>query len=99
MIAPRFVFDFEPLLTGTAVVGVTTDVEVLKTTVTDPPGRVDDEEITEREVVGGKVDMVDEVVEEGGVTLPPSEQDEPKSVAVAEVNVLIVCDNGLGSGQ
>lgn len=44
--------------------GVITVVEVLETVMTDPPGRVVAEAITDREVVGGRVDVEDPVTVE-----------------------------------
>ena len=45
--------------TGTVVEGVKTAVEVVVTTTTEPPGKVEDVVNTEREVVGGREEMVD----------------------------------------
>ena len=38
--------------------GVITVVTVLDTSTTDPPGNVDEDEMTDNEVVGGRVDVV-----------------------------------------
>ena len=66
MIAPRFEFDLDalPAGTGTAVVGVTTAVAVLTTTVRDPPGSVEVDETRDKLVVGGRVDIEVELEEE-----------------------------------
>ena len=61
--APRLVLDEVVLSefgTGTATVGVMTVVDVLETTITEPPGRVDDDSMTESEVVAGNVDILEE---------------------------------------
>lgn len=112
IIAPRLVFDESPLLfvTGTAVVGVVTIVCVLETTITDPPGRVDEDAITESEVVGGKVDMLEDaallaedglsVIDEdelGGFedeTLPPPPLLSLEQVVVKRVAVALVIVTG-----
>ena len=75
-------------------------VDVLETVITDPPGRVVAEVITDNEVVGGKVEVLEdeaaleELEDEDEVELleddelPPSlEQDVLNNVAVAEVVV------------
>lgn len=82
------------LETGTTVVGVITAVEVLRTIMTDPPGRVELEEKTDREVTGGRVDVeeaaeVEDWSEEGGMLLLLSDEHAvEKSVAVADVCVI-----------
>ena len=86
------------LVTGTAVVGVTTVVVVLDTMITDPPARVDDDRMTDADVTGGSVeielDVLLVVVDDGGVveelvTLPPlvCVQLVLKRVAVGVVSV------------
>lgn len=97
--APTLVLELELLSdTGTTVVGVITVVEVLETVITDPPGRVVAEVITDSEVVAGRRDVVEDIAELEELdidveelvcdVLPPSlEQDVVKRVAVAEVVV------------
>ena len=63
--APRFELDLLFDETGTTVLGVRTVVEVLETTTMEPSDNVEEDDITVREVVGGKADVVkaDEEVE------------------------------------
>ncbi|KAJ3529594.1 hypothetical protein NM688_g7834 [Phlebia brevispora] len=90
MMAPRFVELFEevpsaPGETGTTAVGVITEVDVLVTTMTEPPGSVEDDVITLRDVVGGSVEVVEEAAEEeeddGGGEVVEEEEEEVSLVA------------------